>query len=84
MASYGEWLACPRTSTGATTTPTAIIISVADALGRTGDITQLFVADTFRMFGPFTPKSAWNQANGKVNIDLDLDVNMTITAIRLP
>ncbi len=52
-------------------TPTVTIISVADEYGRTGDLgPQALVATEVRAFGPFVPRRNWNQANGKVNIDV--------------
>lgn len=69
---------------GAASTPTLTVISTPDNLGRTGDITQLYAATTTRVFGPFAPTSAWNQTNGKVNLDLDTDTLVTLVAFRLP
>ncbi len=69
---------------GASGTPTVTVVSVADAIGRTGDIAQLMGINTTRIFGPFSPKGAWNQSSGKINLDLDTDTNTTVAVIRLP
>ncbi len=74
-------LVCVQGSSG---TPTVTIVSVADAIGRTGDVAPTMGTDTTRILGPFSPKGAWNQADGTVQIDLDTSTNFTIAAVRLP
>ncbi len=68
----------------AASVPVVLIVSVADAYGRTGDISQALTGTTVRVFGPFTPKRNWNQTDGKVNIDVtgtDTDVFFTALSI---
>lgn len=69
---------------GGSGTPTVTVVSVADAIGRTGDIVRATSINTTRVYGPFSPKSAWNQTNGKVNLDLDTSTGTTVAVIRLP
>ncbi len=65
-------------------TPSVTIVSVSDEYGRTGDIVQVLVATELRVFGPFKPKANWNQANGKVNIDVvGTATSVAFTALRI-
>lgn len=60
---------------------TVTFTSIADDLGRTGDITSYSVgAGEFALFGPFTLKG-WQQSNGKVYFEAN-DATVKFLVIR--
>lgn len=69
------------TNTGAT--PRAVTFtSVADAQGRTGDLTDTIAPDKDAYYGPF-PMSGWMQSDGKLYFEA-AHADVTVVVIRLP
>jgi len=65
---------------GATGGVVVDIDAIADASGRTVDGGATVAVDTDGIFGPFK-KNEWNQS-GKINVNLDVDTNVTVAAIK--
>lgn len=59
---------------------TVTVKSVADALGRTGDVVQILASGDLGQFGPLDP-GGFNQADGTVNVDLT-SANGKVYAVR--
>jgi hypothetical protein len=56
-------------NTSADTPYTITIVSAADEMGRTGNITAESIAfGVTRMYGPF-PRSGWSQSTGHINVE---------------
>ena len=75
----GKTVLIVKNGGGGTTTVT--IKAVSCSHGRVGDIVQAITAGLDFQFGPF-PQGEWNQVNGKVNMDLDVDTSVELIALR--
>jgi hypothetical protein len=59
------------------------IHSVADHIGRTGDLTSVAItAGQVLIFGPF-PVNAWAQSDGNINVDTD-NALVKLAVVHLP
>lgn len=59
------------------------VIAVACSHGRTTNDTFAVANGTIHRFGPYPPEE-WNQSNGRINIDIDVDTTSFIYAIGTP
>lgn len=66
--------------TGATPV-TVTVVSVPDEFGRTGDEVYTVAADKESFAGPFI-QSIWNQSGAKIHVDLSVDTNVELAAMK--
>lgn len=65
------------------TSHTVTVTSVADAFGRTKDISQAIAAGAVRVFGPFS-QAGWAQAVGSfIQVNAD-DASVFFSVVRIP
>jgi len=57
------------------------IIAVSCSHGRVGDVSQSIAAGIDQQFGPF-PQGEWNQPNAKINVDVSVDTDVELIALR--
>jgi len=68
----------------ASTAKTVTINSVADQMGRTGDITaESVAAGVVKAYGPFKDKPGWEQSGGVLHLTAE-DNNIKFAVIALP